>query len=149
MEDIAAELSQIVNEWVTKIESSDISWNNKASAERWSPKEVLGHLTDSALINLERFIRCTYESGFKLVYDQNQWVKTQRYQQADESDLLALWAMLNKKITFVLSDYPEGAQKNSCDIGKSGTNLQTPLWLAKDYLGHIQHHLQQISDYIL
>ena len=148
MKNIANQLVEIIEDWKISIQNAPINWENKSWPERWSPKEVIGHLTDSALINLERLIRCTYQSGFKLVYDQQQWVKVQQYQQADLSDLLSVWIALNNKISTVLMDYPVHALQNTCDIGKPEIDLRSAEWLAGDYLAHLQHHLRQINDCI-
>lgn len=148
MKNIANQLVEIIENWKISVQNAPINWENKSLPERWSPKEILGHLTDSALVNLERLIRCTYESGSKLVYDQEQWVKVQQYQQADLSNLLGVWTALNNKISTVLLNYPVQARQNSCDIGKTEVDLRSVEWLAGDYLAHLQHHLQQINDCI-
>lgn len=148
MKDIANGILEIIENWKRGMQNAPINWEDKPTLDRWSPKEVIGHLTDSALINLERLIRCTYQSGFKLVYDQEQWVRVQQYQQADLSNLLSVWTALNTKISTVLQDYPIHALQNTCDIGKPEIDLRSAEWLAGDYLAHLQHHLRQINNCI-
>ncbi len=79
-----------------------IDWDNKAAPDKWSRKEIMGHLIDSAQINLQRFVRCTYQEGFKLVYDQVEWVEAQHYQDEDINEILGLWRLLNFQIIRVL-----------------------------------------------
>ena len=124
----------------TDIES--INWEEKPSPEKWSGKEIVGHLTDSAQINLQRFVRCTYQENFKLVYDQVEWVEAQRYQQADLNELLKLWELLNRQIIRVWENYPAGRLQIQCDNSKTETSLHTVEWLAQDYVEHLKHHLQ-------
>ncbi|WP_295648301.1 hypothetical protein [uncultured Mucilaginibacter sp.] len=101
-------------------------------------------MIDSAQINLQRFVRCTYEQNFKLVYAQDEWVATQRYNEAKAEDLLTLWRLLNKQIARVLLNYPVQQLQNTCDTGKTEVSLRTVEWLANDYVKHMEHHLEQI-----
>lgn len=112
--------------------------------EKWSKKEVIGHLIDSAQVNLQRFVRCTYEEGFGLTYKQVEWVEAARYQQADINQLIDLWALLNLQIVRVLENYPPDRLSARCDNSKREPNLQTVEWLAADYVEHMLHHLKGI-----
>ncbi|MEP3387582.1 MAG: DinB family protein, partial [Reichenbachiella sp.] len=57
-ETLAKQLTQIIKQSQVQFESiSEKDWNNKPSPEKWSKKEVLGHLADSAMNNIHRFIR--------------------------------------------------------------------------------------------
>lgn len=42
----------------------------KPAVTKWSKKEMLGHLIDSATNNHQRFIRVQYENAPVIVYDQ-------------------------------------------------------------------------------
>jgi len=144
MEEVALELNEVINAFVnTDIKSID--WSYKPFPEKWSAKEVLGHLIDSAQINLQRFVRCTYEEKFKLIYYQDEWVSAARYQDAAINDLLILWRLLNEQIVRVLANYPEGRLEVQCDTGKAAPSLHTVKWLASDYIVHMNHHLNQIT----
>ena len=121
-----------------------VDWTFRASPGKWSKKEIIGHLIDSAQVNLQRFVRCTYQENFKLVYAQVEWVHAQHYEQADINELLDLWRLLNRQITRVLADYPAGRLQVKCDTGRETESLHTVEWLAKDYLDHLNHHLSPI-----
>lgn len=122
-----------------------IDWGTKPSPEKWSKKEILGHLTDSAQINLERFVRCTYEENFKLVYWQNEWVSAKHYQETDAKEILDLWILLNRQIVRVLANYPADRLQAKCDTSRNDIELNTVAFLAADYVRHMQHHLKQIT----
>src|SRR5207244_1061201 len=48
---------------------------------KWSKKEILGHLVDSAANNHQRFVRLQLTSRVDLPgYDGDEWVRVQRYQ---------------------------------------------------------------------
>jgi hypothetical protein len=143
MKDIEVKLVQTVNDFLEK--SPGIKkWDTKPSPEKWSPKEILGHLIDSAHINLERFVRCTYEENFKLIYFQDEWVTAQHYQDTDEAELLKLWELVNLHIARVLAKYPPERQLVKCDTGRYSPQLNTLAFLAEDYVRHMRHHLHQI-----
>jgi hypothetical protein len=120
------------------------NWTYKLSPDKWSKKEIIGHLIDSAQINLERFVRCTYEENFKLTYDQVQWVKANHYQEADIQDLFGLWEQLNGQIVRVLENYPADRLNKRCYKIKTTESLYSVEWLAQDYVEHLEHHLKQI-----
>jgi hypothetical protein len=123
---------------------SDINWVYKIAPEKWSKKEIMGHLIDSAQINLQRFVRCTYQENFKLRYNQVEWVEAGHYQQADITELLPLWKLLNLQIVRVISGFPAERLQIQCDTGRDSINLHTAEWLMQDYVEHLNHHLIQI-----
>jgi len=143
MKDTLDQLSTAIDK-LLKTDVSSFNWAYKATPDKWSRKEIIGHLIDSAQINLQRFVRCTYEENFKLTYEQVEWVEAQRYQDADISDLLNLWRSLNLQIIRVLANYPVQRLQATCDNGKTTISLHTVEWLANDYVGHLKHHLGQI-----
>ena len=81
MEMTIKELQQIVDLYKKKIAAiPEAEFSAKPRADKWSKKEVLGHLTDSAQNNLRRFICGQYEaSPLKIVYEQDFWVKANDY----------------------------------------------------------------------
>ena len=143
MKTIAEQLGNAIDN-LFKAEISAGEWEDKPLPEKWSKKEIIGHLIDSAQINLQRFVRCTYEENFKLTYGQVEWVQAQHYQQADINELLALWRLLNLQIIRVWENYPASRMQAQCDKSKTTVALHTVEWLAQDYVDHLNHHLQQI-----
>lgn len=77
----------------------------RPAPKKWSKKEVIGHLCDSAIVNLERFLQIQNEASPYVVttYDQVQWVALQDYQELPIEDILMLWTSINKKIMYVLN----------------------------------------------
>lgn len=108
---------------------------------KWSKKEVLGHLCDSAINNLKRFIKIQYEAQpyVLLKYNQDQWVDIQDYQNTSLEEIIQLWCSLNKKIIQVIGKTPNGKLAYLCDIGNN--QLMTLEWLIQDYLEHMEHHI--------
>src|SRR5436853_69025 len=64
--------------------------------ERWTKKEVIGHLIDSASNNHQRFVRGQIADGQDFPgYEQEKWVRLQEYQAARWGDLIDLWRAYN------------------------------------------------------
>ena len=143
MNHVVQELTDTINEF-QDLQLHALDWETRPAPGKWSKKEILGHLIDSAQINLQRFIRCTYEENFRLTYEQDAWVTVQRYQEAAVNDLIDLWILLNKQIISVLKNYPLDRVGARCDNSKLEPNLQTVAWLANDYTEHLKHHMRQI-----
>ncbi|OOQ62269.1 hypothetical protein BC343_00895 [Mucilaginibacter pedocola] len=122
-----------------------INWQNVAAPGKWNNKQIIGHLVDSAQINLQRFVRCTYEDGFKLIYFQEEWVEAQRYAEADINELLSLWKLINLQVVRVLVNYPVDRWQATCDNNRGEPVYNTVEFIAKDYVAHMQHHLNQLK----
>lgn len=43
-------------------EIDEVQFSNKPNFEKWSKKEIIGHLIDSATNNHQRFVRCQFEN---------------------------------------------------------------------------------------
>lgn len=140
----SAILNNVINDFL-QIKNQQVDWESKSTPDKWSKKEIIGHLIDSAQINLQRFVRCTYEENFRLTYAQVEWVAAQHYQKADINELLDLWSLLNRQIIRVWENYPPERLTARCDNSKMEPNLQTVEWLANDYVEHLLHHLKQIK----
>src|SRR4051812_1161697 len=59
---------------------------------KWSPKQFIGHLIDSASNNHQRFVRAQEGSPLAFPrYEQKHWVSSQHYDKREWSELVALW----------------------------------------------------------
>ena len=140
-------VNNTVNHFLNLTKTHVIDWETKPGPGKWSAKEIIGHLIDSAQINLQRFVRCTYEENFKLIYFQDEWVAAQCYQQANVNDLLQLWQSLNTQIQRVLDNYPADRWQVMCDNSRTEINLSTVEFLAGDYVEHMKNHLNTIISF--
>lgn len=69
---------------------------------KWCPKEIIGHLLDSANNNLGRFVRLQATDHLLFEpYAQEDWVRAQAHASADWSELVDLWAQYNRHIARV------------------------------------------------
>ncbi len=114
----------------------------KPSPAKWSKKEIMGHMIDSAQNNIRRFIVSQYEDSPHIVYRQDDWVAFSNYQNYDLSDLVNLWYLINKHVATVLKNVkPEMLQR----VCRTESN-HTIEWLAQDYVRHLKHHLHQVLE---
>lgn len=119
-------------------------WLYKSSPEKWSKKEIIGHLCDSAFTNIRRFVVTQYKENENIVYDQNAWVKAQNYQNVPTTELINLWKSLNYQIVHVVENIPDEALQKTCDTTKIEPQVFTLEFIIKDYVDHLQHHLETI-----
>ncbi len=115
----------------------------RPASGRWSKKEILGHLIDSAANNHQRFVRAQAEPEFSFPgYAQEFWVDTQQYQQEPWQTLIGLWEGYNTHLLHVITLVPRERLKHRCNIG--GAEPVTLEFLVTDYVAHLLHHLEQI-----
>ena len=132
----------------------DDASRNRPAPRKWCPREVLGHLIDSASNNHGRFLRALDQDSLVFPgYDQNAWVEAQRYRDTPWRDLISLWRDFNLHIARVMEAAPADARSrprtdhNLDQIAWKTVPRTTPTtldYLMEDYVGHLKHHLNQI-----
>lgn len=120
----------------------------------WSAKQVLGHLIDSAANNHPRFVRAQFTDDLVFAgYDQEQWIRVQRYEESEWSELVELWKAYNLHLAHVVDGIPVPAltqprRVHSLDkIAWRPVAIDEPTtlqYLVEDYLGHLGEHLKQL-----
>jgi len=140
MNSIATELEMLIDKYLSLLHSvSEDDFTAKPLPTKWSKKELIGHLIDSAQNNIRRFIVAQYEETPVIVYKQDNWVSINNYQSYSLKDLIQLWYLLNKQICSILSNTSGDAFQRTCQT----ESLHTIEWLVTDYLKHMKHHLHQ------
>ncbi len=115
----------------------------KPGPDRWSKQEMLGHLIDSATNNHQRFVRGALDlAGDFPVYQQNEWVAAQRYNEAEWAELVELFAHYNLHLARVIDGLPAEVLSNPCNIGEA--EPVTLRFVIEDYLSHLLHHLDRL-----
>lgn len=155
MTDYITDLRETVGRAATEL----LAVSAEAAAERpapgrWSPKEILGHLIDSASNNHQRFVRAQWRDSLVFDgYEQDAWVEAQRYQDAPWTEVVVLWREYNRHIARVMAAVPHDARYREHRVH----NLHQLAWrtipadqpatldyFMADYVGHLHHHLRQI-----
>ena len=110
---------------------------------KWSKKEVLGHLIDSASNNHQRFVRAQLQGELTFPgYEQDGWNATQGYREEAWENLVQLWQSYNTHLLHVMGRVPEGKFQNRCVVDERGPVALE--FLMRDYVVHLKHHLGQI-----
>lgn len=116
----------------------------QASPDKWSKKQILGHLIDSAANNHQRFVRLQFEDGLVLPsYQQNDWVRSQNYAGRAWGHLVELWLAYNQHLAHVLRHADASAAGHVWKAPEGDVKLQ---FVIEDYLQHLRHHLAQIFE---
>lgn len=141
MKNIAASLRQVVNDYKTKLESvSEHDLSLVPAPGKWSGKQILGHLSDSAQSNIRRLIVSQYENEPLIMYRQDDWVRISAYQDWEKDDLVNLWYLLNHQYASILENMDAGMEERLC----KSPDPHTLRWLAEDYIKHLRHHMQEV-----
>jgi coenzyme F420-reducing hydrogenase alpha subunit len=115
----------------------------KPGLEKWSKKEILGHLLDSATNNHQRFVRGQFEDVPAISYAQNEWVKHSYYNDMSSTHLISFWEIYNKHLLELIKRIPEVNLSREVNAGGN----KTLAWLIQDYVIHMEHHLKQLVSY--
>jgi hypothetical protein len=124
---------------------SEEAASRRSGPDHWAPKEILGHLIDSAANNHQRFVRGqVFDRVDDPGYRQEEWVATQQYIAEPWPDLVNLWLLLNRHLLYLMRNV-------------NAASLETPIAIAGeapmplshvmiDYVRHLEHHLGQIYE---
>lgn len=144
MESVADQIAKIVIELKSEFENmTDEDWSYQIAPGKWSKKEILGHLIDSATNNHQRFVRLQFEENPLIIYDPDKWVKGQDYKNAEIELLINLWFFYNQHLAHIIKSIDEVYNLKKCNIKKE--ELVSLEWLVNDYLRHLIHHINQIT----
>lgn len=155
MQSYIAELRRLIESSHPRLAAMPDAVNaRRHSPGKWSPREIIGHLIDSASVNHQRFVRARFQPDLVFPgYDQDAWVAAQRYQDAPWDELLALWRSYNLRLARVMESTPADLRRrrttehNFHEIGWKAVRAGDPASLddlMADYVGHLAHHLRQV-----
>lgn len=121
---------------------------------KWSPKQIIGHLIDSAANNHGRFVKAQLRDDLDFPgYEQEEWVSLQRYQEEPWTQLLDLWRVYNLHLIHLMGQVPQDvltkprARHNLDKIAWQPVPKDEPVTLEyfmRDYVAHLKNHLAQI-----
>jgi hypothetical protein len=157
MEDVLGDFVRTVEEASARLLSLTEDESRAPLAEgKWSAKETLGHLIDSASNNHQRFVRAQLKEDLVFEgYEQEAWVRAQVYREEPWPLVVNLWKFYNLHLAHVCRHAPESErlrarrEHNLHEIGWAPVEREEPATLEhlmRDYVGHLKNHLRQIFE---
>lgn len=144
MKDIAQHLRETINfvlPLLQKITNAEAAV--KPRPEKWSPKEILGHLIDSACNNQQKFVRTMQQPHLDFVgYRQDDWVALQKYNDANWLDIIEIWVAYNRQIAHIIENVDPSVWGHTISI--EGSEPFTLQFIMTDYAEHLKHHVRQV-----
>jgi hypothetical protein len=144
MKNVADELRKIVELFTPMLQAlNDPDIAQRPAPKKWSQKEILGHLIDSASNNQQKFVRMMQGPHLEFPgYEQDAWVDLQNWSAANWESMTNLWASYNQHIAYLIETVDAKYLANSIRI--DGTGPFTLEFIMPDYVEHLKHHLKQI-----
>ncbi|BDD05519.1 DinB family protein [Aureibacter tunicatorum] len=147
MKETTRKLEQLINSGQAYLShASEEELCKKSSTEKWSKKEILGHLIDSGINNLQRFTEIQFENKpYKIKkYNQDALVIANNYQNASPQELAEFWLSVNNRIKNIIESQTEVTLNYAIELGDE--NFSDLRFLINDYVEHLEHHLNQIKN---
>jgi hypothetical protein len=134
---------------------SDEEAARRPAPDKWSRKEIIGHLIDSASNNHGRFVRAQLQDDLIFDgYEQDEWVRVERYQEREWTELVQLWQGVNRHIAHIMATADPAAlarprpRHNLDALAFRPVDRGQPATLEyfmRDYVAHLKHHLRQVA----
>jgi hypothetical protein len=150
----AQELRRVVDDAAPRLLALGDRSGDRRLPSKWSAREIIGHLVDSASNNHQRFVRARFQEDLVFAgYAQDEWVQAGGYQDAPWDELVTLWRTFNLQIARVMERVPDDVRlrarlpHNLHQIGFVSVPEHRPATLdhlMRDYIVHLEHHLTQI-----
>jgi hypothetical protein len=132
----------------------DGATSKRPAPGKWSPREIIGHLIDSVSNNHQRFVRVSARDDLVVDgYEQDEWVASQRYQDAPWRELVVLWLAYNRHLARVMAATPAAdrtrirtvhnlSERAFRRVERDGAVTLDAFMC--DYVDHLEHHLAQV-----
>ena len=136
------------------LQISEAQSEQPRAEEKWSSKQIIGHLIDSAANNHARFVLAQLKDDLVFPgYEPDGWVSVQQYQNEPWAQLVELWRAYNLHLLHVMSHTPAETLLRQCTHHSlqtiafktvAASEPATLEYLMTDYVAHLRHHIGQI-----
>lgn len=144
MKAVADYLIQTLQEVLPALQAiSEEDASIKPRPDKWSKKEILGHLIDSGTNNHHKFVRTMAQPHLDFIgYAQDFWVAKQQYNSRNWQEIITFWYAYNLHIAHIIECVNPDYLRNTISIEGSGP--YTLAFIMEDYVEHLKHHLRAI-----
>lgn len=149
MENVSNELDNIIELFKKDYLNLDESLTEvRVSDDKWTLKEIIGHLIDSASNNHQRFVRLKLSSEIEFPdYNNIEWLQSQNHTNMRFSDLLLLFYYYNKLIVNILLNIDDKSLNNRWNIAwDDNSSFITLEKLANHYVEHMKNHVTHFKE---
>ncbi len=149
MTNIAKELEEIIE--IYRKDFSDLDeqiTSFRIDQDKWTLKEIIGHLVDSASNNHQRFIRFQLSEELEFPdYKNNEWLRIQNHQNMNFIELLLLFYYYNKLIINIVLNIDDKCLNNKWNIAwDDDSSYITFEKLLIHYVNHMKGHLTHFRE---
>lgn len=144
--DILEHWKNFMDKWISTLNNiQEIEANSRPAPDKWSCKEILGHLCDSCWNNYTRVIEAQLSEGIYKVrkYAQEEWVQMANYQGRSWNSIINQWEAQNRAMWELVKQCPE-------ELWARETLVNDEVWslgfLINDYVEHMRHHFRQMEE---
>lgn len=137
------------------MEFDDDFLGSQPAPGKWSPIQILGHLTDSAYNNHRRFLMAADQDHLRFDgYDQEAWVIRNGYQERETAEVIETFRAAQNHLAEMIGRIPEELMNRKTrehEFDRMAMRKVKPAaesclgFLIEDYLFHLVHHLRQID----
>lgn len=121
------------------------SFSAKPAPEKWSKKQITGHLIDSATNNHHRIVKGQFETMPRVTYENHVWNNGNHYDELSSEQVISFWEAYNNFLLEVIKRIPEEKMANKVQTGEAGEkNIMTIAFVIEDYVDHLEYHLKQL-----
>lgn len=144
MKDTATDLENIIELFKKDyLNLDDLLAETKISEDKWTLKEIIGHLIDSASNNHQRFIRLILSEEIQFPdYNNEEWLQVQSHNEIKFSNLVSLFYYFNTLIVNILKNIDPKSLNNRWNVQwDENTSFITLENLAEHYVDHMRNHI--------
>jgi len=148
MKDVYLELNSTVDDFFNKYKGLDNKiTSTRLGVDKWTLKEIVGHLIDSASNNHQRFVRLQIVD--ELIFpgygkDNSKWLEIEKYNELNFYDIISLWKQYNILIGNIIKEADEDKLENYW-IKSDGDKI-TLKDLMIDYVRHMREHVKHFEE---
>lgn len=130
------------------LELDEAEFSRPRAPGKWSKKEIIGHLLDSATNNHRRLVCAQFQQSPQIGYDPDLWNKYNYHQLLDSRLLIGFWELYNRRLAALMQTVPaQMLMREVRPTPHKPNESVTLLFIIEDYVIHHEHHLRQVVTY--